>query len=202
MPTFERSYADSMAVFDGAIDDAERDLIKRGLPLAHRPLTVHGELGVRPQLPPNLADCSWAELQNLLGVFTSWFTFANEQLQLSTGRRNVADDKKTVTWATIRRSKDGTVSDKDNATQCDARYQDALAEYEYWDVTVRILTGMVKGMEREIDTISRAVTVMELRQGVEGKGVGVGTRVVNAHLREAAKSKRDVLHAFRAGRKS
>jgi hypothetical protein len=203
MAVFERSYDEAIAVFDGAIDAAESDLAEMGLLMAPRPVNRGGNMTDRPGLPPNLAECSWAELQDLLGVFTAWFVYANDQLQLVTGRRNGADDQKTFTWALIRKSKQGTVSDKNDATYCDSRYQDAQAKYDHYDTMVRMLTGMVKGLDREIDTISRAVTVMDLRQGVEGKGVGAQRRAVDKETRAKGHAKqRDVLASFRSGRRS
>jgi hypothetical protein len=202
MAVFERPYEDAIAVFDNAIDSAEQALAERGLLMAPRPADRGGTMTDRPELPPNLAECSWAELQELLGIFTAWFVYANDQLQLATGKRNSADDQKTFTWAKIRRSKEGTVSDKDDATRCDSRYQDAQAKYEHYDTMVRMLTGMVKGLDREIDTISRAVTVMELRQGVEGKGVGARRKAQQHEVKTRGHVKqRDVLASFRAGQR-
>jgi hypothetical protein len=202
MPPFERPYEEAIAVFDDAVDSAERDLAERGLHMAQRPSNRHGDMTDRPKLPTNLADCSWADLQELMGILTAWFVYANDQLQLTVGKKNCAAEQKTFTWAKIRRSKDGTVSDKDDATRCDSRYQDTQAKYEYYDTMVRMLQGMVAGIDREIDTISRAVTVMDLRQGAEGRGVGATRKAqFNDQKAKAVRQQRDVLHVFRASQR-
>lgn len=200
---FERTHADAIAVFDEAIEEAEEDLVKMGLYLAARPLDRTGEnVADRPKLPPNLAECNWAELQQLLGIFTEWFVYASEQKELHTGKRNAADEKKGLTWSLIRKSKEGTIADKDDDTRCDARYQDAQAEYEHYDTMVRILGAMVKGLDQQVSSISRAVTILELRQGVEGKGVGAGRKAAYGDARHKTKTKsRDILHAFRSGQR-
>lgn len=170
MPSFEVNYEEGLAYYDDAYNNAEQEIVDMGLPLTRRPCDRNGEFADRPELPPRLDACGWSNLQNLLGQFTAWFSYANEQLPAAMGRRNAAESKRSFAWSKIRKSQKGTVADKDDATKTDKRYIKVAAEYEQCDTVVRLLRHIVEGLQREIETVSRIGTLESNAQNVEGRG--------------------------------
>jgi hypothetical protein len=169
-------FEEGLKLYDEAIDRAEDDLVHIGLPLPTRPMDREGELLDMPQLPDDLTDLSPRDLGDLLSVFSRWFEYATGQYKLARGRRNGGEKKRGFAWASIRQKKNGTVSDKDDHTRTDSRYMNVDADFEYGDAKLGLLEGIVRGLERDIDTISRAITVMDQRLGVEGRGAAASRR--------------------------
>ena len=75
----EIGYHDALDTYHGALEDGAAKLERMGFPKAGRPTDIHGELADRPVLPPNLSSMGMAELQDLLGYFTAWHTYAIER---------------------------------------------------------------------------------------------------------------------------
>jgi hypothetical protein len=192
MPKFELDYDDGIALYDNAIKQAEDEVIKRGLPISSMPLGMDGDFAKFPSMPPDLSQTTFPELQRLIGQFTAWFGYAIGQLKLAEGFRNAAEKQRAFAWSSIRALKSGTVSDKDDAVRTDSRYARIDAHYEHCDALVRIYGAIVEGLKRDIETISRAASVLEARTGVEGRGVAVGRKGRTEMARET----------FRTGRRS
>ena len=171
MAKFEMEYDDGLALYDDAIDQAEEEIINRGLPISSKPLAANGDFANFPCMPPDLSSTTFPELQRLIGQFTAWFGYAIGQLKLSEGYRNAAEKQRAFAWSSIRRLKSGTVSDKDDAVRTDRRYMTIDAKYEHCDAKVRVYGAIVEGLKRDIETISRAASVLEARTGVEGRSV-------------------------------
>ena len=206
MASFEVRYDDALNMLDESLDQAEADVISMGLNVATRPIDRRGEFADVPRMPSDLSKVTFQELQKLIGQFTEWFGYAVGQLKRAEGARNTAEEKKTTAWAIIRKLKTGTVSDKDDAVRTDARYVRVVAHYNYCDTKYRLLVGIVEGLKRDIDTISRAATVLENRMGAEGRGVAVGRKGRAEQAGEAFRSSRrggggGVLDTFRKGRR-
>lgn len=176
MAKFELDYDEGLALYDDAIEAAEEEVIHRGLPISSKPLGEDGEFAQFPQMPADLSQVQFGTLQKLIGQFTAWFGYAIGQLKVAEGQRNAAEKQRTFSWSSIRRLKSGTVSDKDDAVRTDRRYAAIDAKYEHCDAKVRIYNGIVEGLKRDIETISRAASVLEARTGVEGRGVAVGRK--------------------------
>lgn len=199
MPEFETTYEEGLDMIEEAVDMAEGIVIDMGLPLRVRPKTVDGAFDDRPTLPPRLSDCNWVQLQDHLGQFTAWYGYANEMLPLVIGRRNAVEKQMKYAWSRIRKTKSGTVSDKDDATQTDRRYLRVVAAYEKCDLVVRFIASIVEGLKREIDTISRVATIKDNIQGTQG----LGSRVERRMRSDAAKRNTGgsgLANVFRAGR--
>lgn len=190
MPSFEVQYDDGLEKYDRAADQAEADLINMGLVLDTRPVGRDGEFSDFPRMPVDLSTTSFSELQRLIGVFTRWYGYAVGQLKRAEGLRNAADKKRTFAWSRIRKLKTGTVQDKDDAVRTDGRFVDVDASYERADALARMLNGIAEGLKRDIDTISRAATVLESRVGTEGRGVTIGRKGRSDSAREAFRSGR------------
>jgi hypothetical protein len=188
--SFETDYDEGLALYDEAIDQAEADVLHRGLPISTKPVGRDGEFSEFPRMPPDLSAVKFAELQKKIGEFTEWFTYAIGQLKLAEGQRNAAEKKRSFAWARIRKLKSGTVSDKDDAVRTDRRYVRVDAHYEHLDAKVRIYNAIVEGLKRDIETVSRAISVLEARAGVEGRSVAVGRRGRTAPAEESFRSGR------------
>lgn len=202
MASFEVRYDDALSMLDESLDQAEADVINMGLNVATRP-RHRGEFSDFPTMPEDLSRPGFQELQKLIGQFTEWYGYAVGQLKLAEGARNTAEEKKTLAWAIIRKLKTGTVSDKDDAVRTDARYVRVVSHYNYCDTKYRLLVGIVEGLKRDIETISRAATVLESRVGAEGRGVAVSRKGRAEEAKETFRSgRRDgVLNTFRKGRR-
>lgn len=171
MASFDVQYDEGLNKYDEASDSAEADVINMGLVLDTRPLGRDKEFAEFPRMPADLSQTSFSELQRLIGVFTTWYSYAIGQLKRAEGLRNVADKKRTFAWSRIRKLKTGTVQDKDDATRTDGRFVDVDAAYERADALARMLNGIAEGLKRDIDTISRSASVLESRIDTEGRGV-------------------------------
>lgn len=210
MAAFEVHYDDALQMLDESLDQAEADVISMGLNIATRPTTRDKEFADNPRMP-DLSKVTFLELQRLIGQFTEWFGYAVGQLKRAEGARNTAEEKKTTAWSILRKMKSGTVSDKDDSVRTDARYVRVVAHYNYCDTKYRLLVGIVEGLKRDIDTISRTATVLENRVGAEGRGVAVGRKGRSEEAGRAFRSSRrggadnggggGILNTFRKGRK-
>ena len=211
MASFEVRYDDALQMLDESLDQAEADVISMGLNVATRPTYRSGEFADVPRMPEDLSRATFSELQRLIGQFTEWFGYAVGQLKRSEGARNTAEEKKTTAWSILRKLKSGTVSDKDDNVRTDTRYVRVVAHYNYCDTKYRLLVGIVEGLKRDIDTISRSATVLENRVGAEGRGVAVSRK---GRAEEAGRTFRSsrrggidsggsdgILDTFRKGRK-
>jgi len=190
MASFEMEYDSGLALYDDAIDSAEAEIIGRGLPISSKPLAADGMFAQFPCMPPDLSNTSFPELQRLIGQFTAWFGYAIGQLKMAEGYRNAAEKQRAFAWSSIRRLKSGTVSDKDDAVRTDRRYMTIDAKYEHCDAKVRVYGAIVEGLKRDIETISRAASVLEARTGVEGRGVAVSRKGRIEAARETFRSSR------------
>lgn len=172
----ELRFEEGLALYDEAIDRAEEDLVHIGLPLPTRPMDRAGELLDLPMMPEDLSELTPQELGDMLATFSRWFEYASGQYKMARGRRNGNEKKRGFAWSAIRQKKSGTVSDKDDNTRTDIRYMNVDADFEYTDAKLGLLEGIVRGLERDIETISRAITVMDQRLGVEGRGAAASKR--------------------------
>jgi hypothetical protein len=199
MASFETTYDEGMEAYREAPDKAEAEIIKMGLSVSTRPIDRRGEFEDLPRLPFDLSQATFPQLQQLIGKFTEWYGYAIGQQKQAEGLRNSAEKQRTFAWARIRKTKTGTVSDKDDATRLDRRYVDADAYFEFRDAQYRMLVGIVEGLKRDIETISRAASVLESRMGAEGKGVGLGRKGRPDSTPQENRS--SVLNKFRRGRR-
>jgi len=172
---FECPFEEGLAKYDEAIDNAEADVIKAGLSLTPRPM-VNNKPADRPVIPDDLSELSLTELSNLLGILTQWHSYAVGQKILASNQRDAAAEKKAFAWRYIRKLKDGTVADKDDAAGIDIRYVEVEAQYRYFDAKYTLLVGIVEAIKREIETVSRAVELIKQRIEIEGREVAVGRR--------------------------
>ena len=198
MPNFDMRFEDGIKTYDGALDEAENAVLDMGLPLSTRP-SDGDRFTEFPEIPPDLSKSTFPELQKLIGQFTAWYAYAIGQQKLSEGQRNAAEKKRAYAWSRIRKSKTGTVADKDDDTRVDRRYIDVDSHYEHCDAKYRILLGIVDGLKRDIETISRTASVLEARQGAEGRGVAVGRKGRDGSSGRGRSN--DVLTQFRKGRR-
>ena len=202
--SFDAEYSQGLKEYALAVDKGDAQLLSMGFPPAERPRGLDGNFSERPYIPPNLSDCSMADLQNLLGQLTAWHSYAIEHLPHAVSERNAAESARDFAWAKIRQAKDGRVADKDDSTRTDARYVQANSYYETCDFKSRKLKAICDGIHREIETISRAIAALDQRYNVgsaqvsgEGKGYRAGS---GPSGRNNGPPRLDVMSRFRAGR--
>lgn len=171
----EVRYEEGLAQYDEVMGQVEDELIEMGFPLPSRPSRGDDMMDL-PDLPVDLTQYSAKELGALLSEFSAWYGYAAGQLKLSRGHRNVSEKRRSYGWSRIRKTKQGTVSDKDDDTRTDSRFIQVDAEFEYSDAKLELLKGITDGLLRDIETISRAITVMEQRMTVDGAVAGAARR--------------------------
>jgi len=200
VPTFETEYQEGVDMYIEAVDKGEADLIDDGFPPALRPKNLDGEWDDYPQLPTPLSSLGMAQLQDLIGRFTAWHSYALELLPDAVARKNSIAGAKEFAWSKIRRSYKGTVSDKDDQARVDSRYVELNSGYETAAYRASKLKAIVDGLNREIETVSRAITALADRGETEGRGVG-GIMRANQVRGVIAAPKKDVLNGFRRRRR-
>lgn len=171
----EVRYEEGLAQYDEVMGQVEDELIEMGFPLPSRPSQGDNMMDL-PDLPVDLTQFSARELGALLSEFSAWYGYAAGQLKLARGQRNVTEKKRSYGWSRIRKTKQGTVSDKDDDTRTDSRFIQVDSEFEYSDAKLELLKGITDGLLRDIETISRAITVMEQRINVDGAVAGAARR--------------------------
>jgi len=171
----EVRYEEGLAQYDEVMDRVEQDLVDAGFPLPSRP-SRDDEFCMLPDLPIDLTQFSSKELGAFLSEFSAWYSYAAGQLKLARGHRNVSEKRRAYGWSRIRKTKQGTVSDKDDDTRTDSRFIQVDAEFEYADARLELLKGITDGLLRDVETISRAIAVMEQRISVDGAVAGAARR--------------------------
>ena len=186
MANFDMRFEDGTNAYDSAVDEAMDDVVKRGLGVPSRPLE-NGELGDCPELP-HLGEIGPSDLVVLLGVFTQWYSYAKGQEREAEIMKNAAEKKRAYAWSRVRKSKTGTVNDKDDQVRIDSRFINVDRDFEIADGRQRLIMGVVEGLKRDVETISRAITVWEQINFAEKRGgnAGKGNRPApGAKAREA-----------------
>jgi hypothetical protein len=173
--THEVRYEEGLAQYDEVMERVEQDLIDAGFPLPSRP-SRGDDLCALPDLPIDLTQFSSRELGALLSEFSAWYSYSAGQLKLARGHRNVAEKRRAYGWSRIRKTKQGTVADKDDDTRTDSRFIQVDTEFEYADAKLELLKGITDGLLRDVETISRAIAVMEQRLSVDGAVAGAARR--------------------------
>jgi len=173
MAKFEVTLEEGLKRYDDAMDEAEADLIERGLPLAERPTHSDSKFSTIPKMPQDLSQAGYDVLQRLMGEFTEWYNYANCQLAVAYIRQNGAEAKVRLAWAKIRDLKEGTVSDKDDAARVDIRFISVDAGMLYAKSMVTYLNALKSGLEQDIATISRSITARSAQGNIDGRGASV-----------------------------
>jgi hypothetical protein len=188
---FELRYGEGIEIYEDARVGAMNSIVDMGFRPMERPINEDGELEDSPSIPSSLSDLSPSELGDLLAKFTQWFQYATERLQHAKIDRNARFKQKDFAWSAIRRKKAGTVADKDNNTKTDGRYVEVDADFEEADAVLLLLEGIVRGMDRGIDTISRSVTVMDQRLDVEGASAAISRKRYPSSAKKMIRGKRN-----------
>jgi hypothetical protein len=185
MPNLTIDFEQAMKEYDTA-DESEAAVLRTGLHHAQRPFNDKGDPGDLPDMPHDLSECSPADLGYWLTVFTAWHSYANGRLISFTKLRNAAAEKRSFAWSYLRRNRDGTVADKDDDVRTDTRYVQVNREYQYFDNMVDDLKCITDNLDRNVRAVSRAISVMEQRLGIEGYAATASSK----------NKRRDVFSAF------
>jgi hypothetical protein len=192
---FEIEYERGLQAYDDAQDEADAQLTRMGLGAVVRPLIKGGDFDELPSMPPDLGELNHGQLTALLGRFTAWYGYALGRQADAQVQRNGSEEKRSVSWAKIRRLKDGTVADKDDAARIDTRYVSINASLFRDESVLTKVRVIVEGLKRNIETISRAIAALESRINIEGRGVAAarkqGSEAVQAVFHRAHRSALD-----------
>ena len=169
--SFEYDINSGLEVYERITAEGEEAMGRMGFPPAQRPRNDDGSLADRPTLPQRVSVLSMSELQDFLAYFTSWHSYAIEMLPDAACEKNAAEVARDFVWAKIRKGMEGTVQDKNDRTRTDQRFIDANARYETCFYKHGKIKSICDALEREIDTLSRAITALEQRTKVEGAQV-------------------------------
>lgn len=189
---FNADFEESLEMYSAAADEADAAVVAMGLRHAERPIDSDGNPDDLPRLP-DLSECSPAELAHYISLFTEWHNYAYGRLVYFQKIRDIAAEKRGFTWSYLRKRMGGTVSDKDDAVKTDSRWVAINREYIYADNMVRDLECITRGLEQNVKTISRVISVMEQRLETEG---------FKASMERKQQQKRgDVMRHFAKGRR-
>ena len=189
---FAMDFEECLKQYSSAPDEAEAAVAAMGLSHAQRPLDNRGNPADLPELP-DLSESSPADLARYISVFTAWYTYAHGRLVYFRKLRDVEAKKREFAWSYLRRRKDGTVADKDDLVRTDSRFVEIDRQYTYVDDVTQDLDCIVKNLDLNVKTISRVITVMEQRLGVEGFGAQVE--------RKKTQQRADVMRHFTRGKR-
>lgn len=174
MAKFAADYRQIIDAYENAHQDSEQEIVKMGLPFSGRPMDSRGDFAPPPQLPYPISDCGVRVLQDLMAEFTSWWSYALQQLQLAKGRRDAHEEEVKAIRAIVRGGKEGTAADRDNETLIDIRFVDQNARLLMSVEVCDLLTAIVRGFEQSIAMISRQLTAISVRSEVEGQSATQG----------------------------
>lgn len=137
------------------------------------------------RMPPNLKHLSLDELSAILSLSCNWHGYISSQFALVSARRMEALARKESIWSIIRNYyrkvglKWGTkFSDQklsDFARQ-DTRFIDANADYVRLNAIYGTLDALVEVTGKEMETISRTVTIRQTKAESEARGRGIRRR--------------------------
>jgi hypothetical protein len=198
---FEIDYEKLINLYRDAPDQADAALMRMGLHQAERPTNRHGEMADMPAMPPDISGLNSSELSSLMGKLTAWYGYALGRQADAQGRRNASEKQVKGAWAKLRRLKEGTVTDKDDAVRTDSRYVavDAILETDE-DLLIH-LRAIVDTLKRNIESISRAMSALDSKINVEGRGAAMARKQGSAVAEGACRTgRRSALDSFRKKR--
>jgi hypothetical protein len=195
---YEIDYDKLQASYDEALDQADAKIMRMGLHQMERPTNSKGDFADLPPLPEDLSELSMQQLSSLMGRLTTWYGYALGQQADSQCQRNKTEEQCKSAWAKLRRLKDGTVADKDDAVRTDTRFVGVNAAL-FTDESVLIkLRSIVESLKRGIESVSRAMMAYESRLNVEGRGAAAARKQGSEHAKESFRTgNRSALDRFR-----
>jgi len=201
MANFDIDYEKGIDLYTSAVDAAEAEIIHMGLHLPTRPEDRNGGWAPMPIMPDDLSEIKYAELTRLHGQFTTWWGYTQGRRVVAEFVHRVAGEKLNLAGARIRKTKDGTVADKDDATKIDSRYVHENAHYLTCEGVARLIVAVVDGLKKDIDAVSRAISALDSRTNVEGHSAALSRRRDPAIQEEPFRSGRraggSALNAFK-----
>jgi hypothetical protein len=162
---------EGLDLYDRAVETAQARLEEKGLIImAELPDTEYFD----GRLPSNTSSLNSRELGELLSHCTTYNEYIETQLKLAQVALRNADQKLSLTKAKIRRSKGGTLQDKEDDTISDARYVEANAQWLEAKTYLDLLEAMSAASAKNLKTISRLISVreQELEHGRRAGNVG------------------------------
>jgi len=168
--TDEKDYSISLKEGLEGYDEVSVDVLKklkrRGFHLPERPVWASGEY-FDGRLPANVHELKDGELTELLIMMCQQADWTGVNTAVAKADLTNSAEKVKLARAAVRKSKTGSVQDKDDKTTTDERFQDANREWaaarEYFD----ILASIHEAASRDVKWLSRTIETrkMELERG-------------------------------------
>jgi hypothetical protein len=166
-----------------------------------RPILEEVHLGMFPdceegqyydgRMPTVLKQLTLDEVSAMLSLSCNWHGYISGQHAIYFAQRAEAKKKKDSLWSIVRNNyrkmgrrhgvkyTDQKLSD---FARQDKRFVVADAVYERLNVVYNTLSDLVDVTKKELDTISREVTIRQAKAEAEARGRGINNRVGNAGI--------------------
>ena len=134
------------------------------------------------------------ELSATYSLSSNWYGYLSAQFAMVSARRVQAKKKKEVLWSIIRnnyrkigREHDVKYTDQklsDFARQ-DKRFVAVDAEYEKWNCLYNSMYSLLEATKKEVETLSREVTIRQVKVESEARGRGMAGRSTSTDRRRS-----------------
>lgn len=142
--------------------------------------------------PTVVRQLSLDEVSALHSLLTNWYGYLGAQFAVYSARRNEARKKKEVSWSIIRNNyrkigREYGVSYTDQKlsdfARQDSRFLPLDAEYEKLNAIYNTLGALLEVTKKEVESISREVTIRQVKAESEARGRGMANRVAPSTVR-------------------
>lgn len=137
------------------------------------------------RMPPALKQLTLDEVSSALSLSCNWLGYISAQYAMVAAARSEAKKRKEAIWSIVRNNyrkigkKHGvnfTDQKLSDFARGDSRYISADAEYEELNAIYNTLDALVEVTKKELDTISREVTIRQAKVEAEARGRGARRR--------------------------
>lgn len=136
--------------------EVDAELVGLGISPPHRP-RIDKNTYFDGRLPSDIKECSTSELVEYMGLMTTYADFINNlAIKYKAAKKN-AEEQLKFTRARVRKTKQGTVQQKEDDTICDFRYIDANRNYIKAEELYDRIQAIADAASRDVKFLSRAL---------------------------------------------
>lgn len=197
LDTFAVGEAEAREAYTFA-DDTVAQYEEMGVAARPRPFVDENHTAIFPgleagsyydgRMPPALKQLTLDEVSSALCLSCNWLGYISAQYALVAASRSEAKKRKEAIWSIVRNNyrkigkrhgvnfTDQKLSD---FARGDSRFVSADAEYEKLNAMYATLEALVDVTKKEMETISREVTIRQAKVESEARGRGISRRFVD-----------------------
>lgn len=150
------SLDEGLEEYQSISEEVEDELALLGVSSHNRPEIKPG-VYFDGRLPSDIKSCSTSELVEYMGLMTTYADFINNlAIKFKSTKKN-AEEQLKFTKAKVRKSKTGTVQQKDDDTICDFRYVEANRNYIKAEELYDRIQAIADAASRDVKFLSRAL---------------------------------------------